>query len=47
MAYRDLGVGLVPGFLLGHRRNFRISMGVSTETLEGGLNALGQALKRR
>lgn len=47
LAYQDFGVGLVPGVLLGHRRNFRISFGVAPETLREGLKALGQALDRR
>ncbi len=34
MAYRDFDVGLVPGVLFGHRRNFRLSMGVATATLQ-------------
>ena len=46
MALEEFDVGLVPGSLYGHRQNFRISVGVAGETLQGGLEALGRALDK-
>lgn len=46
VAYRDFGVGVVPGHLFGYRTHFRVGFGCEKEVLEGGLEALGRALDR-
>jgi aspartate/methionine/tyrosine aminotransferase len=46
MARAEFGVGLVPGTLYGYRQHFRVSVSGAREVLEGGLEALGQALDR-
>lgn len=46
VALEEHGVGVVPGSLFGHSQSFRVGMGCSTDTLQGGLDALGRALDR-
>ena len=46
VAREEFEVGVVPGSLFGYSQSFRISVGCPSETLLGGLEALGKALDR-
>lgn len=46
VAREEFGVGVVPGSLFGYSQSFRISLGAPCEVLQGGLEALGNALDK-